>query len=111
MPVGETDSGLPLLYYPFRRSLQLEIFIEIIKAVADGVLMVIQIAMLVRAVMSWFPIGENIFSDAAFALTEPIIIPVRNLLDRFEAVRNFPIDISFFVTFVIISVISALLFP
>lgn len=89
----------------------MELFTEIIKAIADGILMMLQIAMLVRAVMSWFPIGENIISDVAYAITEPVIIPVRRLLDRFESMRNFPIDMAFFITFMIITVISTLLFP
>ena len=73
--------------------------------------MVLQIAMLVRAIMSWFPMGDNIVSDIAYTITEPVVFPVRSLLDRFEAVRNFPIDLSFFVTFMIISLLSAVLFP
>ena len=89
----------------------MEVFVELIKSMADGILMVLQIAMLVRAVMSWFPMSDNIVSDIAYTITEPVVIPVRNLLDRFESVRNFPIDLSFFVTFMIISLLSAVLFP
>lgn len=89
----------------------MEVFVELIKSMADGILMVLQIAMLVRAIMSWFPMGDNIVSDIAYAITEPVVFPVRSLLDRFEAVRNFPIDLSFFVTFMIISLLSAVLFP
>lgn len=89
----------------------MEIIVEMVKSVADGILMALQIAMLVRAVMSWFPIGDNVISDIAYAITEPIIIPVRNLMDRFETVRNFPIDISFFITFIIITMLDTVLFP
>lgn len=89
----------------------MELFIELVKSMADGILMILQIAMLVRAVMSWFPMGENIVSDIAYAITEPVIIPVRRFMERFESVRNFPIDISFFITFMIISVLSTVLFP
>lgn len=89
----------------------MELFIFIVKAIADGILMAVQIALIVRAVMSWFPFGDNVISDIAYAVTEPLIIPVRRVLDRFEAVRNFPIDIAFFVTFMIVSILSTLLFP
>ncbi len=90
----------------------MEIFTELVKSMADGLLMVLQIAMLVRAVLSWFPGGDgNIISEIAYVITEPVIIPVRAFLDRFESVKNFPIDMSFFVTFIIISLISSLLFP
>lgn len=89
----------------------MELFIFIVKAIADGILMAVQIALIVRAVMSWFPFGDNVISDIAYAVTEPLIIPVRRVLERFEAVRNFPIDIAFFVTFMIVSILSTLLFP
>lgn len=90
----------------------MEIFVALVKAFADGILMVLQIAMLVRAVLSWFPGGDgNIIGDIAYSITEPVIIPVRRFLERFESVKNFPIDMSFFVTFMIISMISAVLFP
>lgn len=89
----------------------MEIVVALVKALADGILMLVQIALLVRAVMSWFPIGDNILSDIAYSITEPIIIPVRRVLERFEAVRNFPIDIAFFVTFMLVSILSTVLFP
>lgn len=80
-------------------------------ATADGILMLLQVAMLVRAVMSWFPMGENLISNVVYTITEPVIIPVRRILDRFESVKNFPIDMAFFITFMIISIISTVLFP
>ncbi len=42
-------------------------------------------------------------------LTEPVITPVRNLLNRSEMVRNSPIDISFFLVFLIIDWLRNLL--
>ncbi len=87
----------------------MELLIVITRCLADGILMAVQIAMLVRAVASWFPIGENIITDVAYAVTEPLIIPVRRMLEHFETVRNFPIDIAFFVTFMIVSLLSTLL--
>lgn len=90
----------------------MELFVELVKAFADGILMVLQIAMLVRAIFSWFPgLDENIIGDVAYSITEPVIIPVRRFMERFEAVRNFPIDLSFFVTFMLLSMLSTVLFP
>ena len=67
--------------------------------------MILEIAMLVRAVMSWFPFGEGRIGDFVYAVTEPFIVPVRALLERFEFVRNSPLDIPFFVTAMILSVL------
>lgn len=70
----------------------------------------LQVLMLIRAVMSWFPIDE----DGAFyrfinICTEPIITPVRLLLEKMNLFQNIPIDISFFITFIILSVIQLIL--
>lgn len=70
----------------------------------------IQFAMFLRAILSWFIHDPSnsliVFLDG---VTEPVIHPVRMFLDRFEAVRSFPIDISFFVTYILLSLIQSLL--
>lgn len=88
------------------------LIIAIIRSVADGILMLLQIAMLVRAVLSWFPAGSgSVIGELAYTITEPVIAPVRRFLERFPAIRNFPFDISFLITFLLISMLSAVLFP
>lgn len=71
---------------------------------------VLQVMMLVRAIMSWFPIDE----DGAFfrfinGCTEPVIAPVRTLLEKLNFFQNIPIDMSFFITFLLLSVIQLIL--
>ena len=86
--------------------------IEFSAVFAGGIVTAMQMLMLVRAVLSWFPGSENsAFSEAVYSITEPLIIPVRIILDRFESVRNFPLDLSFFVTFFILSFVGAIFFP
>lgn len=66
--------------------------------------------MIVRAVMSWLPFGDdNRIGEVLFVLTEPVILPVRMLLNRFEALQNFPLDIPFFVTMFILAALSEIL--
>ena len=90
----------------------MEMVIGLTQAVAEGVLLLVQIAMLVRAVVSWFPGGEDsVIGMVAYTITEPVVSPVRRILERFESVRNFPIDMSFFVAFLLVSMLSAVLFP
>ena len=80
-------------------------------ACASGLLTVLQMAMLARAVIGWFPgLDGTIVSEVAYVVTEPFVMPVRKFLDRFEAIRNFPIDLSFFVAFMIISFVATVLF-
>ena len=66
--------------------------------------------MLVRAVASWFLADEeNTFTVILFAVTEPFIFPVRYLCDKFEWFSGWPIDMPFFITYILLAVLSALL--
>ena len=70
----------------------------------------VQLLMFVRALLSWFPIDEdNPILQFTTAVTEPFIIPVRALLDRFEFIASSPVDISFFVTFLLLSLLQTIL--
>lgn len=67
-----------------------------------GVLSIFDLCLLVRAICSWIPsFQDSAIYNFTYAITEPILFPVRNLLMRFEWVRNFPLDISFLVVFLL----------
>lgn len=84
----------------------MEAVLYVLRTATFYFLMGLLAAMFVRAIFSWLPIAEgNIIENIAFAVTEPFIIPVRFLLERIEWVKNAPLDISFFVTFLIISLL------
>ncbi len=78
--------------------------VEIIKSIVIILLTVVQFAMLIRAILSWFPI-DNRFVDFLHAITEPFIIPVRLLFEKMNWFSGLPIDVSFFVTYLLISII------
>lgn len=70
----------------------------------------IELCMLVRAVLSWFPIrDDNPILRFVVMVTEPLIAPIRALFDRMGWFRNFPLDMSFFVTFLLLSAASSVL--
>ena len=69
----------------------------------------LQLAMLIRAIMSWFPMESNAFENFLYTITEPIILPVRKLFERFNWFQGLPIDVSFFVTYLLLSVLLLLL--
>ena len=83
----------------------MEAALYVMRTVAFYFLMALLAAMFVRAICSWLPFGENVIENIAYAVTEPFIIPVRFLLERIEWVKNAPLDVSFFVTFLIISLL------
>lgn len=72
-------------------------------------LSVLQLAMLIRAIMSWFPLESNAFENFLYTITEPIILPVRRLFIYFNWFQNLPIDMSFFVTYLLLSVLLIVL--
>lgn len=87
----------------------MDILVEVVRTTADILISVIQTAMFVRAIMSWFPIGEGRFSTFLYAITEPVIYPVRALFEKMNWGVGLPIDIPFFVTFLLLSMLSMFL--
>ncbi len=80
----------------------------IVSAVVVIFLWAIQTAMFLRAILSWFPI-ENKFIDFLHGVTEPFIYPVRRLLERLNWFQDSPIDFSFTITWILLSLLLILL--
>ncbi len=75
-----------------------------------AMLTAIDICMLIRAILSFFPTEEETAIERfAFIITEPFIIPVRAIVMRIEFFRTLPIDMSFFITAILITVIEMIL--
>ena len=69
---------------------------------------IIMWAMLIRAVMSLFT-DDGVIWSFVYSITEPIVIPVRKLLEKFNVASSMPIDISFMITYLLLSVLSTFL--
>ena len=70
----------------------------------------LQLLMMLRAVISWLPVDEDSnLVTFLYTMTEPLIMPVRALLSRFEALEDMPIDISFLIAFMLLSLIQIIL--
>ena len=80
----------------------------VIQKILVLLLIAVQLAMLARAILSWFPV-ENRIVDFLYTVTEPFIYPVRILFERMNWFQNLPIDISFMVSYLLISLIVALI--
>lgn len=72
-------------------------------------LSVLQLAMLVRAIMSWFPSEPNRFENFLYAITEPLIVPFRKLFEKLNWFQGMPIDMSFFATYLTLTVLLLVL--
>ena len=64
---------------------------------------VILVMMLVSAVMSWIsPVSDSVVMRVINGIVYLIVAPARALLMNFEFVRDFPLDISFYLTGVVL---------
>ena len=88
----------------------MRIALAILGTTAMVLLSAVELCMLVRAVLSWFPIrDDNPILRFVCMVTEPLIAPIRALFDRLGWFRNFPLDMSFFAAFLLLSAVSGML--
>ena len=64
------------------------------------------LCMFIRAILSFLPIEEGPLTGIVALITEPVIFPVRKICEKFGLGDGLPIDIPFFITSVILMMIS-----
>ncbi len=65
---------------------------------------ILSMAMFVRAILSWFTMGEQTrIGTFMYVVTEPVIMPIRALCNRFGWFQGVPLDMPFLITMVILS--------
>ena len=87
----------------------MDILYFLIEGVVAVFLTALLTAMFLRAILSWFIMDENKFTNFLYAVTEPFIYPVRRFLERMNWLQNSPIDFSFMITFLLLSFLSIFL--
>ena len=66
--------------------------------------------MLLRIIVSLFSMGNpSKVANFLYVITEPLILPVRAICDRFGWFRQIPLDIPFLITSVMLSFVSVFL--
>ncbi|MBQ8290642.1 MAG: YggT family protein [Clostridia bacterium] len=71
---------------------------------------VVSTAMLIQALMSFFmPGDDNKFYLFLHAITEPFVMPVRFILNKLGLLEDSPIDWSFVLAYILISILTMLL--
>ena len=82
----------------------------IVGSVLGMVVDVLLVIMLVSAVMSWIaPATDHPVMNFIDGVTEILVRPMRKLLSRFEFVRSFPLDLSFYLTSVVLVLLRSFL--
>ena len=88
----------------------MEYALYILVKLVNLMLSAVQICMLLRAILSWLPFDDDsALVRFTYAVTEPLVMPIRSLLERFETIQMMPLDMSFFVTYILLSIIQGLL--
>lgn len=82
--------------------------ISVLAIIIYGILTAFECCMLVRAICSWVPsFRESKIYSFTLMITEPITGPVRELFMRFDWVRRCPLDISFFVVYILVTALAS----
>jgi len=79
----------------------------VLQRLIDVLINVLQVAMLLRAVLSWFdPMQEGRFSVFLLIVTEPVIFPIRALCEKMHWFEGLPLDVPFLLTWILLSFIQ-----
>lgn len=82
----------------------------VITATIRILITVMQFLMMGRAILSWIPLDDdNPIEEFLYTVTEPVIAPVRSVIEHFGWFEGLPIDMSFFITFILLSILEMLL--
>ena len=88
----------------------MKLFLILTVGFADLLLGALLFAMLVRAVLSIFMMGEESkLSLLLYYFTEPFIVPVRKILEKLGWFQGTPLDVSFFLTTLLLGMLQVLL--
>ncbi len=81
----------------------------LVARIVSALLLILEIAMIVRAVISWIPtLDGQAWTDIIYIITDPVVVPVRAFFERFEIFRNSPIDFSFIIAWLLLCVVQTL---
>ena len=88
----------------------MKLFLVLTVNFVDLILTAVLFAMLIRALLSIFMMGEESkFAMILYYFTEPFIIPVRMLLQKLNLFQGTPLDMSFFLTSILLAMVQTVL--
>ena len=82
----------------------------IARSLAGTLINLLQTLMLIMALMSWIPqLRRSKIYYAISMIVEPVIDPFRRLLYKIPGMDRFPLDLSFLVAYMVLSMLAGLL--
>ena len=86
----------------------IRIYSFVIMSVGAG-LSLMQLALLVRVVLSAFTEGTGPIASFIFVSTEPILLPIRRYMDKKGILQGIPLDFSVLVAMILLMLLSIVL--
>ena len=88
----------------------MELFLLLVASIIRCLLYAMELFLIVRVVISWFPSEiDGKIIDFVFYVTEPLVAFVRSVIMRICVLRDFPLDLSFMFSYVLIWILLNLL--
>ena len=84
----------------------MELFYYLVASTVGLAVDALLLCMFVRAIFSFLPL-DGALIGFFMIITEPAVIPVRKICEKFGLGEGLPIDIPFFITTVILVMVSA----
>ena len=87
----------------------MELFGTILRGTLSAIITLAQVALLLRAIFSWFDMtGESRIAAFLTMLTEPLIFPIRKLFEKFHWFETVPFDMAFLTTVILLALLDVL---
>ncbi len=85
---------------------------EVVSVLQYAVLLFLDVlgyVIVARCILSLFASEDSKLLLFCYAVSEPVVAPVRRLLERIPALEDFPIDFSYVATFLFLTVVRTVL--
>ncbi len=88
----------------------LQIVLYVIVRFVQLLLITVEVAMMMRAILSWFIMDEeNKLMMFLVILTEPVIFPFRVLCSKFRILDEMPLDVPFGIAMLVVAALNMFL--
>lgn len=82
----------------------------VVASFVDVLLTVMYFAIFARVISTWLPLDEDgPIVNFLYMITEPVVMPVRAVLENFAFFQNSPLDFSTFIAMLLVLAVQGLL--
>jgi len=82
----------------------------VVASFVDVLLTVMYFALFARAISTWLPLDEEgPIVNFLYMVTEPVVMPIRAVLENFEFFQTSPLDFSTFIAMLLVLAVQGLL--